>query len=532
MAGTRPCPVSPPSSSAMSSDGLAIAAGPLSAETAEAARWRYHLVLLAGAWVAIGLLFAPDIADMVASWSRTGAFNHCFLIGPIAAWIVWRRRIVLARMAPEFSAAGVVLVLVAGLIWTAGEAGHVALLRQAAAVIAAQGAVVALLGRAVSRALLFPLVFSLFLIPAGSELEPLLQHGTARAAVALLALAGTSADLQGVVIETQAGVFRVAEACSGVGFLLAMSAFALLVGLLCFRTPMRRVIFFGLAVGAALVANVLRAFLIMEAANRFGISHPFVSDHLIYGWLLFALVLVLLFGAASRWFERDAGDPDIDPSRLQGIASRRAPGRYLAGIIVALALPRLWLGVTAPEQAAASLPPVEPVVAGWSRTPVAAVPAWQPRFAGATWIGQWRYAHPDGYAVDLAVAIFDRQVEGQEIVGYGQGAVGIEGESGWVGAGAAPRPQNGRGEWLRSPTGRTRYAATFYLIDGRVTGSQAVAKLASIAARLVPGGDAGAVAVIVSADADTPDQAALSASRFLKAAGSAQEIADRSLTIR
>ncbi len=516
----------------MRSEALPIAAGPLSAGSAEAARWRYHLVLLAGAWIAICALFASDLAAMVASWSRTGAFNHCFLIGPIIAWIIWRRRVELGRMAPEFSALGVILLLIAGIVWAGGEAGHVALLRQAAAVIAAQGAVVALLGRPVARALLFPLLFAMFLIPVGSEVEPLLQHGTAEAAVALLALAGTPASLQGVVIGTPAGVFRVAEACSGVGFLLAMAAFAVLVGLLCFRTPLRRALFLVAALAAALAANVLRAFLIMQAANLFGIDHPVVTDHLLYGWLLFAIVLGLLFLAASRWFERDASDPDIDPARLQGTVRRRRPGRYVAGILLALLLPQLWLAATAPPARPPSLPPVEPVIAGWARTSLSAVPAWHPHFAGATWIGQWRYAHADGRTADLAIIVFDRQVEGQEIVGFGQGAVGIEGESGWFGAGAGPRPEGGRGEWLRSASGRSRYAATFYLIDGWVTGNPAAAKLASIASRLVPGGDDGAVAVIVSADGDTPDQAALSVARFLKTAGSAEEIADRARAIR
>lgn len=516
----------------MRSDAGDIAAGSLAARSADAARWRYHLVLLAGAWAVIGAAFAADLAAMVASWSRTGAFNHCFLIGPIIAWIVWRRRSELARMAPEFSALGVVVVLLAGLLWAAGEAGHVALLRQGAAVIAAQGAVVALLGVPVSRALLFPLLFALFLIPAGSEAEPLLQHWTAGAAVALLALAGTPATLQGVMIDTPAGVFRVAEACSGVGFLLAMAAFAALVGLLCFRSSQRRVLFFLTAIATALAANVLRAFLIMQAANQFGIGHPFVTDHLLYGWLLFAIVLALLFVTGFRWFERDAGEADFDPARLQGVVARRRPGHYAAGIIAALLLSRLWLALTAPGELAASPPPVEPSVPGWARTSVAAVPIWQPRFAGATWIGQWRYAHPGGYGADLAVIVFDRQVEGREIVGYGQGAVGIEGESGWVASGVGPKPEKGRGEWLRSVSGRTRYAATFYLVDGWVTGSPAGAKLASIAARLLPGGDDSAIAVIVSADGDTPDRAALSVARFLNAAGSAEEIADRARAIR
>lgn len=500
--------------------------------SADADRWRYHLVLLAVTWTAIATVFADDIVAMVASWSRTGAFNHCFLILPLVVWIVWRRRVELTRLAPEFSWTGVAIIGAAGLIRAAGEAGYVALLRQAGAVIAAQGAVVALLGRPVSRALLFPLLFALFLIPAGSELEPLLQHWTADAAVALLRFAGTPASVQGVVIGTPAGLFRVAEACSGVGFLLAMAAFSALVGLLCFRSTNRRLLFFAAAMTAALLANVLRAFLIMQAANIFGIQSSFVSDHLLYGWVLFALILVLLWLAASRWFDRATDDRDIDPAQVQGAVRRRRPARYLAGVSAALLLPQLWLGLTAPAADPPSPMLIEPAVAGWQRVMIDADPHWSPRFEGATWIGQWRFANAEGRTVDLAVVQFDRQDEGTEIVGFGQGAVGIEVESGWYGAGIAPPPEAGSGEWLRSASGRSRYAATFYLVGDLVTGSRMLAKGATMAMRLLTGRGTGASVVIVSADGETPEQAALSAARFLKAAGSAKEIADRAGAIR
>jgi exosortase len=59
----------------------------------------------------------------------------------------------------------------------------------------------------------------------------------------LLALSGIPASLDGVFITTPTGYFEVAEACSGVQFLIAMAAYGVLVANLCFRSWTRRLLF-------------------------------------------------------------------------------------------------------------------------------------------------------------------------------------------------------------------------------------------------------------------------------------------------
>ncbi|MGL1269245.1 archaeosortase/exosortase family protein, partial [Vibrio parahaemolyticus] len=77
------------------------------------------------------------------------------------------------------------------------------------------------LGPEVVAGLLFPLGYMLFLVPFGDEMIPFLQTITARLTMVLLALAHIPATLDGVFITTPAGYFEVAEACSGVKFLIA-----------------------------------------------------------------------------------------------------------------------------------------------------------------------------------------------------------------------------------------------------------------------------------------------------------------------
>ncbi|MET0137138.1 MAG: exosortase A, partial [Sphingobium sp.] len=460
-------------------------------------------------------------------WARTGAFHHCFLIPPILVWLVWQRLPILVMLNPEYAKAGLAVAALGACLWLAGGAAYVGLFRQAGLVIMGQGLVIALLGIPVARALAFPLFFSFFLIPAGSEFEPILQLVTADIAVFLLHLACTPAVLEGVFIETPAGLFRVAEACSGTAFLLAMAAYGMLVSSLCFERTGRRLVFMSVAMVAALLTNGLRAFAIMEVANRTSIRNPIVQDHVAYGWLLFALVLALLMWGSSRWFDRDPDAPPVNPRALQGVGSGNAGRRIVVpGLIAVLLLPRLWLFATDPAAAQPTPPPSAPAVPGWTVAPGSYRADWQPHFAGATWIGEWRYTRQDNH-VDLAVVIFDRQEEGREIVGFGQGAVPPEGK--WAHMANAPAPMDGRGEWLRGPGNQQRYVVSWYLVGGIATGNRVDAKLAAVQARLV-GGRHDAVAILISAD--SAQGAERLAAEFLAAAGSPQEMADRARGMR
>jgi hypothetical protein len=75
-----------------------------------------------------------------------------------------------------------------------------------------------------------------------------------------------------------------------------------------------------------------------------------------------------------------------------------------------------------------------------------------------------RYRNAQGQEIDLAIAVFARQEEGRELVGYGQGAVGPDGGWAWTASGDAP--PGGRLDRIAS-FGTVREVATFYRGGGR-----------------------------------------------------------------
>jgi exosortase A len=497
------------------------------ADTGAASGWRTHLAALAIVSAAILLIFRSDAADIVGIWLTSSTFNHCIFILPLVGWLVWQRLPELRQLEPAAWAPGLVLVALGAAGWLLGEAGSLALARHAGLVLMLQGTVVACLGKAAARGLAFPIFYAIFLVPAGEEIVPLLQTATAKMSMGLLGLAGVPAHLEGIFITTPGGYFRVAEACSGVKFLVAMLAYGALAANVCFRSWIRRALFMLAAVAIPVLANGVRAAGTVYIADRSGVEFASGFDHVFYGWIFFAIVIFLLMGAGWPFFDRKPADPWFDPHALQPGGGVPGPRPRLVGVAAATlalaALPPLWSAAVASagtRSAPADIP--LPQVAGWQRVPGDRGRPWQPHFAGADLLRIGRYRDSAGREVDLAIAMFARQEEGRELVGFGQGAAAPQGAWSWT-ADARP-PRDGRAELIAS-YGTVREVVTFYRVGDILTGSAARAKLETARVRLL-GGPQRAVAVLVSAEAGDGIGPRPAIDAFLKALGPADRLAD------
>lgn len=482
-----------------------------------------HVAWLAGIWAAIAILFVRDFADLAQIWWTSSTFNHCLLIGPIIGWLVWQRWSQLRELTPRGWLPGLLLVAAGATGWMLGEAAGIGLARHLGLIVMLQGSVLAILGAEVARGLLFPLAYMLFLVPMGEELVPALQTLTAKMCMALLDLVGIPAHIEGVFITTPNGWFEVAEACSGVKFLVAMFALGVLAAHLCFTSWRRRILFVAASLILPVVANGLRAWGTIYVAYRTNAHFAVGFDHVFYGWIFFALVIVLLFGASWRWFDRRPDDAWIEPAALRAppyTRDRLRPAALASLFIVSLAAG--WSMVASAGEA--RLPPTElPNISGWRKT--GQPTDWQPNFAGADRVLLSRYVDRRGRVVDVAVALFAAQSEGRELVGYGQGAVPPG--SRWAWADDQPAPVGGRAFRIIGPGGVVRDVMTFYRVGDVTTGSEVRVKAETLKIRLF-GGPKQAVAVILSAPHSLPRQSARPAlEAFVATMGPVDRFADR-----
>ena len=499
------------------------------------AAWRQPLALLALAWLSNLLLFLPDWAAMADIWWNVSTYNHVLLVPPILAWLVHERLPQLARLTPTAWWPPLAVALGAGFLWVLGAFAGLSIARQLAAVVLLASAVPLLLGPRVGAALAFPLGYMVFLVPFGDEIVPALQMITAAITIALVHLSGIPATIDGVFIHTPAGLFEVAEACSGVKFLIAMIAFGVLAAGVCFTSWRRRLPFLAVCVVVPVLANGVRAWATIFAAQYVGAEKASGFDHIVYGWVFFAVVIALVLAISWRFFDRPLDAPAVDIDRLEGspllarLETLRlgAPAALLALVLILLA-GQGW--AQAADRLSAPLPRAIalPEVPGWHRVAYSPAVAWEPQAQGADHRLLGRYADAQGREVDVFLAVYSAQGEGREAGGFGQGALPPGGVWAWQGAG--PAIERGSSERLLAQGRTARLAYSWYRTGNLTTGSNARLKLANMADRLLLRERATILLIVSAEEHGKPVQPAIDA--FLRAMGDRDRWMDHTAGIR
>jgi exosortase A len=486
--------------------------------------WRSSLIALGATLVLIITLFHRDAYAMARIWWDVSTYNHCLFIPPIIGWLIWQRKDELKALTPRAWWPGLIGVAAAGLLWMLGEAGGIALFRHASLVLMLQSATVTLLGPTILRGILFPLFYLIFLIPLGDEAVPMLQTITAKMCMILLSLFGVPAQIDGVFITTPTGLFEVAEACSGVKFLVAMVAYSTLVANVCFKAWRRRILFLIMAALVPVIANGIRAFATIYISYLEGdVKFAASFDHIIFGWVFFAVVMLIVMGIGWHWFDRSIDEPWINDVQPDGGAS---PSPWLrAGAVIGLLIGTMGLEGSL---AAMGRQPLThridlPKISGWARAPQVQAHPWNVRFVGADHLIWGQFANAKGERVDLAIILYGWQQEGREIVGYGQGAVDPASRWSWVSATKAP--VGGKADKIMAP-GTEREVASFYWIGGTLTGSGTKVKFETLKSRLT-GTDQASAAVFVSAEDSKAVPARPVIDAFLRDLGPVDQLAQQ-----
>ncbi|QJB68440.1 exosortase A [Parasphingorhabdus halotolerans] len=495
--------------------------------------WREHLKLLVIASAIILALLWRDAWDMMATWWDISTYNHCLLIVPILYWLVQQRSDELKKIAPQIWTPGLLWVGIASIGWLLGEAAGVSFARQLGLIMMLQGAAITLLGPKVSRGLVFPLFYSFFLVPFGEELVPFLQTITAKMSMVFLDWAAIPAFIDGVFISTPTGYFEVAEACSGVKFLIAMIAYGALVSNVCFQSWKRRLLFMLAAMVMPILANGIRAFGTIYIAHHTSTDFASGFDHIFYGWFFFAFVLVLVMAIGWPFFDRKIDEKMIEGEAINALEFRKSKLTPKYAIVVLLAIvttPFLWTSILASQSSQVPENIALPEVAGWEIVSYDPAFSWKPRFDGAnhSLLGRYRNAST-GQNVDLAISVFDQQEDGREIVGYGQGA--FDPESDWSWSRDLPAPVGATALQITAPGPVTRDVLSFYRIGNKLTGSGTAVKLETLKMKLL-GGNQQAVAVLVSAEKTDDRDQRQAIDQFLSDLGPIDKLADEMAGLR
>jgi len=498
--------------------------------------WRRPLVQIALGWAAVFALTFGDWLTMAGLWWNISTYNHVLFVPLIIAWLVHARREELAELRPSTWWPGLAALFGALLLWMLGDLTSVNSASQLGSVLALQACVLTILGPRIALATLFPLAYMLFLVPFGDELVPALQMITAKLVIALTAWSNIPAVIDGVFIDTPAGLFEVAEECSGVKFLIAMTALGTLVAYTCFASWKRRLLFMAAALALPILANGVRAWGTIYIAQSQGVEFAEGFDHIFYGWVFFALVVGGLLAVSWRWFDRDPEDVGIDfPEQdskpwLQILASATLRPRIaLASALGLIAVFGAWNVLAADVEAEMPAQIAFPAVKGWEQVEYAPTFGWNPKNSGADHRLLGRFRNETGHEVDVVVALYAAQEEGREASAYGEGAFDPNSHWRWLEQGSIAA--NADSQILLVAGDHKRIVQTTYHIGDLTTGSAASLKLAIMRDRLLLR-EHPTTLLILSSEQQGGDLAAQSLTKFRAAIGDEGEWLDRIAGLR
>ncbi len=482
------------------------------------AAWRLPLVTLLLTLALLLAMTADTTISMVSLWQAATTYHHCFLILPIAFFLIWQKRAHLAGLAPSQELLALIPLCACALLWLIGRAGQIQLFEHVALVGMAVSLVIALLGRNIAKAIAFPLGFLFFMVPFGDVFVPGLQQLTANFSVTLLRLVDIPVFHDGIMIETPSGLFEVAEACAGIRFLIANVMVGALFTYLAMSRPWQWVTFMALAIILPIVANGFRAFGIILIAYLTDNEYAAGVDHLVYGWGFFALIMLAFLAignAIADW--PSPADDGVDGFAEASHTNLWRPAFALPTVLLIAAAPAYANLVMSKDPVELALDPklmLDPTLAldlgPICKADHAPVGAWRPRFETAD-MTQGLTVDCGGGPVDLFLAYYAEEREGAELIQHGNrladGKSWTRTAASWHSAGIDGLPTSLKKEELYGRRAGDRLVLAWYWIGGRLIAVDWQAKAYRLYQKLLGKDEPAALIALSAPYADRPDDA-------------------------
>tara|TARA_R110000850_G_scaffold22646_12_gene66973 strand:+ start:567 stop:2099 length:1533 start_codon:yes stop_codon:yes gene_type:complete len=271
-----------------------------------------YLIFLLISIVLWAILFFETIVSAMGIWYASATYNHCIFVIPISLYLIWQKVPLLLKEPINPSYLSLFAITGMMLFWGLGFAGSINVFQHVAVFSILPLIIVSSVGLKASRIIWFPLLFMLFSIPVGEELIPVFQEITADLSVQMLIWSGIPVFREGLFIQVPGGKFLVAEACSGIRFFISTVMLGSLCAFIFFSSTKKRIIFLVFSIVLPIIANAIRAYGIMLVGHLSGMEYAVEADHLIYGWVFFAIVTGLLIFVASYFKDKDKDKEKVD----------------------------------------------------------------------------------------------------------------------------------------------------------------------------------------------------------------------------
>jgi exosortase len=222
-------------------------------------------------------------------------YSHSFLVPFITAFLIWRKRGQLKNIELKYNFWGLILICVALLIHTLSMAAEVFFISGFSILILIFGISLFLFGKRLTRAILFPLIFLIFMFPlplqALNYISSSLQFFVTKATVFIFVKTiKLPLSKDGFEIFLPYGSLIIENVCSGLRSLIVMLALGSIFAYFLKSSFLKRLFLFLCIIPVTLFSNIIRVVLLSFAAYIHGpkiitrgVFHDFT------GYLMFAI---------------------------------------------------------------------------------------------------------------------------------------------------------------------------------------------------------------------------------------------------
>lgn len=283
------------------------------------------IVLLVSAWP-----FLPSLQWLWNWWIESPEYSHGILVPVLSMFLIWARRDRLAEIRFNGSWWGVALVVLACAVYWIGRLATLHVVDNVGYWMLLCGIALALTGTEAFKVIALPMVLLGLSIPLPAfflnNISSTLQFWSSELGVAVIRFFGISVLLQGNVIDLGQYRLEVAEACSGLRYLLPLLTIGVLMGYLYHGAAWKRIVIALSSLPLTVIMNSLRIGSIGVMVDRWGpsLAEGFVHDF--QGWAMFMLTGALMLGLLVLLHR--LGDNTLSWRDAFGIppAAIRAPG--------------------------------------------------------------------------------------------------------------------------------------------------------------------------------------------------------------
>jgi exosortase A len=463
------------------------------------------------------LIYFATAASIVAIWNSSETFAHGYIILPISLWLIWQRRNVLMQMSPQPCWLALIALAGCGFGWLLAELADVQVVRQYMFVVMIPLIIVVVLGWRIAWSMAFPLSFLVLAVPFGDVFLTPLINFTADFTIAAVQMTGIPVLREGTTFALPSGNWSVVEACSGLRYLISSFTLGCLYAYLTYKSPKRRLIFILFSIITPIIANGLRAYMIVMIGHFSGMTLAVGFDHLIYGWVFFGLVMFLMFWVGSFWRESFDDPHKVAVANEQTSASVSSILIATISVIVCISLWPAYSAFISREDANPTVVKIDQFKSDWQEVPEFV--NWRPGFLPAFAEVDKSYQNNASF-VGMHLGYYRNQNRSSALINSLNQLV-KHNVTDWHETGSSLRSENTGAQTITVKETKIRGSGgallvwQWYWVDGKFMANSYQGKFWQAKQKLLMHGDDGAVLIFYAPYEDNPEKARATMRQFL-----------------